>query len=213
MAALTGKTGIDTFLGAIKKGMAMSNTFEVRFNKLPNKLTTALKTAGFGSNKIGSATDNLTLLCEEASLPGIMASAGQTTGVLMGEGQINYAHTKSYQDITLGWTCDAELLPLKFLNAWTDVIFSDIKENGKITGGGKKSRNRLSYPDDYMCRELIITKGERNKDSTLGRIGGIYTLYDAWPYSIQSTPVSYGASVLLKVTASFYYRRWIFKSK
>jgi len=209
MAALTGKTGINTFLGAIKNGMAMSNTFEVRFNKLPAKLTKALTAAGFGTNVIGSATDNLTLLCEEASLPGIMASTGQTTGVLMGEGQINYAHTKSYQDITLGWTCDTNLLPLRFLNAWTGVIFDDVTK----VGDGRYSRNRLSYPNDYMCPELIITKGERNKDSTLGRIGGIYTLYDAWPYSIQSTPVSYGASVLLKVTASFYYRRWIFKNK
>lgn len=86
-----------------------------------------------------------------------MASTGQTTGVLMGEGQINYAHTKSYQDITLGWTCDTNLLPLRFLNAWTDVIFPDITP---ITDG-RYSRNRLSYPNDYMCPELIITKARK----------------------------------------------------
>lgn len=209
---LTGNTGIKGFLAGIKQGMAMSNTFEVQFKSLPGKLTAALNEVGFSDPNLG-ATKNLVLLCEEASLPGIMASTGQTTGVLMGEGQVNYAHTKSYQDVTLGWTCDANLLPLKFLNAWSSVIFSDIKENGKIIGGGIYSRNRLSYPEEYMCKELVITKGERNKGSTLGRVGGIYTLYDAWPYSIQSTPVSYGASTLLKVTASFYYRRWIFKSK
>lgn len=205
---LTGNTGIKGFLAGIKQGMAMSNTFEVQFKSLPGKLTAALNEVGFSDPNLG-ATKNLVLLCEEASLPGIMASTGQTTGVLMGEGQVNYAHTKSYQDVTLGWTCDANLLPLKFLNAWSSVIFADVTP----PNAGRNSRNRLSYPVDYMCKELVITKGERNKDSTLGRVGGIYTLYDAWPYSIQSTPVSYGASTLLKVTASFYYRRWIFKSK
>jgi hypothetical protein len=201
--------GIQSFLGAIKKGMAMSNTFEVEFKGLSDKLKRNLAPVGFGSFGPGTASQSLILLCEEASLPGIMASTGQTTGVLMGEGQVNYAHTKSYQDITLGWTCDANLLPLKFLNAWSDVIFDDVTK----ANDGRFSRNRLSYPVDYMCKELVITKAERNAANTLGRVGGIYTLYDAWPYSIQSTPVSYGASTLLKVTASFYYRRWIFKGK
>ena len=206
---LTGDTGIQGFLAGIKQGgMAMSNTFEVRFKFLPGKLETALRDVGFSDSNLG-ATKTLVLLCEEASLPGIMASTGQTTGALMGEGQVNYAHTKSYQDVTLGWTCDANLLPLKFLNAWSSVIFEDVTPKNN----GRNSRNRLSYPKDYMCPELVITKAERDKNSTLGRVGGIYTLYDAWPYSIQSTPMSYGASTLLKVTASFYYRRWIFKSK
>ena len=206
---LTGKTGINRFISniATSGGMAMSNTFEVEFKALSDKLQDELKTFGFGN--LDGAYSNLVMLCEEASLPGIMSSTGQTTGVLMGEGQVNYAHTKSYQDITLGWTCDANLLPLKFLNAWTNVIFPDLS----TAADGRYSRNRLSYPVDYMCKELVITKAERNDEDTLGRIGGIYTLYDAWPYSIQSTPVSYGASTLLKVTSAFYYRRWKFTSK
>ena len=75
------------------------------------------------SNASDTAYAALTLFCEEASLPGMMANTGQTTGVYMGEGQVNYAHTKSFTDITLGWTCDANLLPLKFLNTWIDFIF------------------------------------------------------------------------------------------
>jgi len=207
MATYTGKTTIRQFLTSIAEsgGVAFSNNFEVQF-KYQGKSILQAKINEAGFNRGRSAEETLTLLCEEASLPGILANSGQTTGVRMGEGQINYAHTKSYQDISFGWICDANLLPLKFLNAWMKVIYSDDQGEG---ANGRYSTNRVSYPDDYQC-EIEIRKAERSRTSTLGRQTGIYTLYDAWPYSIQSTPLSYGTSQLLKVTASFYYRRWKF---
>lgn len=207
MATITGKTSVSEFLGQIAKsgGVAYSNTFEVQFNYAgAGKLKEEFDRAGF-VDKTGAET-MLTLLCEEASLPGILANSGQTTGVYMGEGQVNYAHTKSYQDISIGWICDANLVPVKFLNAWMKAIYPDEGGNG---ANGKYSTNRVNYPDDYQC-EIVIRKAERNSSSTLGRQNGIYTLYNAWPYSIQSTPLAYGTSQLLKITASFYYRRWKF---
>ena len=212
MASRTGNVGIKEFLYTIASGpsggagtLALSNTFEVVFNVgAAQKLSDQLKAAGFNAD--AGAEKKLTLLCEEASLPGIMANTGQTTGVLQGEGQVNYAHTKSYQDMTLGWICDADLTPLSFLNAWNKVIFPD---DGGNAAQGKTSRNRVGYPDDYQC-EITVRKAERNATDTLGYVGGIYTLFNAWPYSIQSTPLSYGSSQLLKITASFYYRRWKF---
>jgi hypothetical protein len=210
--------GIAAFLSSIAKsgGVAYSNTYEVTFNfndgsgtKGNADLKSALRTAGFGnlsSNARDTAYANLTLMCEEASLPGMMAMTGNTTGVYMGEGQVNYAHTQAYQDITLGWICDANLSPLKFLNAWMKFIFPDTAGESNP----KQAANRLSYPDQYKCESIKIVKGERNSIKTIGRIGGIYTLYDAWPYSIQSTPIAYGSSQLLKISAAFYYRRWEF---
>jgi len=215
--ATTGDSSIQSFLGGISGsgGMSMSNLYEVRFDfSGKTLLQSKLSGAGFADLRTtngATAYDMLTLLCEEASLPGVMANTGQTTGVYMGEGQVNYAHTRSFQDITLGWTCDSNLLPLKFLNAWMGVVFRDTDgsntENGR---GGRFGAYTVSYPDEYQC-EMVITKGERNNSSTLGRVPGIYRLHDAWPYSIQSTPVSYGSSTLLKVTASFYFRRWDFQ--
>ena len=120
----TGDYNIEGFLGSIKKsgGMSMSNLYEARFEFSDKHaaLKSDLKSIGFGDLSTASDTAYaaLTLMCEEASLPGMMANTGQTTGVYMGEGQVNYAHTKSFTDITLGWTCDANLLPLKFLNTW-----------------------------------------------------------------------------------------------
>ena len=196
---------IKQFLSGIagSGGVAYSNTYEVTFGKLGSAAEEEIRKAGFNREK--SAENLLTWLCEEASLPGIMANTGQTTGKYLGEGQVNYAHTKSYQDLTLGWTCDANLLPLKFLNGWMRAIFSESGGNP-----GRYNTTRLNYPDEYMCRTMTILKAERNRRDTLGRQAGKYTFNEVWPYAIQSTPVSYGSSQLLKVTASFYYRNWAF---
>ena len=208
----TGDYNIEGFLGSIKKsgGMSMSNLYEARFEFSDKHaaLKSDLKSIGFGDLSTASDTAYaaLTLMCEEASLPGMMANTGQTTGVYMGEGQVNYAHTKSFTDITLGWTCDANLLPLKFLNTWMKFIF----DSDSTTIGNLKT-NRVRYPEEYQCK-MEIVKAERGPNNTLERVGGIYTLHDIYPYSIQSTPVSYGSSTLLKVSASFYYRRWSFES-
>jgi hypothetical protein len=208
---LTGNTGMKGFLGSIgaSGGMSMSNLYEARFEVIPDALKAALKDAGFSDlSTTGGAYSALTAFCEEASLPGMMANTGQTTGVYMGEGQVNYAHTKSFTDLTLGWTCDANLLPLKFLNKWMTFIFGEDGADTDYNSGSFKA-NRVRYPDDYQCT-LSIKKAERGATNTLGRVNGIYTLYHCFPYSIQSTPLSYGSSTLLKVSASFYYRRWDF---
>ena len=208
----TGDYNIEGFLGSIKKsgGMSMSNLYEARFEFSDKHaaLKSDLKSIGFGDLSTASDTAYaaLTLMCEEASLPGMMANTGQTTGVYMGEGQVNYAHTKSFTDITLGWTCDANLLPLKFVNTWMKFIF-----DADSTTLSTAKANRVRFPEEYQCK-LKIVKAERGPSNTLERVGGIYTLHDIYPYSIQSTPVSYGSSTLLKVSASFYYRRWSFES-
>jgi hypothetical protein len=205
--------GIHSFLESIaaQGGLAFSNTYEVTFGQFGDKLKDELSNSGFISRNPGGALYNMELLCEEASLPGMMANTGQTTGKFLGEGQVNYAHTKSYQDLTLGWTCDANLSALKFLNAWMKAVFV---ESGAGAGqAGRYTTTRLNYPDEYMCRTMTILKAERNASGTVSRGGGIYTFNEVWPYAIQSTPVSYGSSQLLKVTASFYYRNWRFEAR
>ena len=213
----TGDYNIKEFLGSIAKngGMSMSNLYEAKFEfngSQHGDLKQSLKDVGFAdlSNASDTAYAALTLLCEEASLPGMMANTGQTTGVYMGEGQVNYAHTQSFTDITLGWTCDANLLPVTFVNKWLKFIYGEDATTTKTAGNFRI--NRVRYPDEYQAT-LKIVKAERNATDTLARVGGIYTLHDIFPYSIQSTPVSYGSSTLLKVSASFYFRRWDFEYK
>ena len=184
-----------------------------------------------GTLASASASDTgsiIKLFCDEAQLPNIQATTGQTTGIFLGEGQVNYAHTKMYSDFQLSWMCDANMTPLKFLNVWYGWIFQDldtqntpiVQRNGKVnlselkggsgsTGGNNTLRERsvrLNYPDTYLA-DIVVTKTERGKNAPNSRASMSYTMIDAFPYSIDAVPLSYGASQVTKVSANFYYAK------
>ena len=165
--------------------------------------------------------------CEEAQLPNISAMTGQTTGRLLGEGQVNYAHTRLYTDFQLGWICDADLTPLKFLNLWYGHIFGEYNTAGSVINPRNEQRLnlssikdraaegdnilsertvRLNYPEEYMAK-CLITKTEKGKSASNSRAAMSYTLLDCFPYAIDAVPLSAGASQATKVTANFYYSK------
>jgi hypothetical protein len=241
--------GIAKFIDVMAKqgGMSYSNNFDVEFmfNKSQHTdLRSRFKTFGidFGNlgtnatdadeNAKGTPTDVLKMFCEEAQIPNVQAATGQLNGRLMGEGQVNYAHTKLYTDFQLGWMCDANMTPLKFLNAWYSFIFEEYDEKGvailgsagggnyakkdarlrdlkKETGliGSREKSVRLRFPDEYQCN-VAITKTEKGSSAANSRGSMMYTLIDCFPYAIDAVPLSYGASQVTKVTANFYYSKY-----
>ena len=124
-------------------GVSMSNNFDVQFEwKSSNSdLKTHLKRMGINFDKppadsddqsgSSNVSDVLKMFCEEAQLPNVQAATGSYTGRRLGEGSVNYAHSKLYTDFQLGWMCDANMTPLKFLNAWQTFIFGEYN----LTGG------------------------------------------------------------------------------
>ena len=63
------------------------------------------------------AEDNIfEFLCDEAQLPNIQAATGTIEGRYTGEGQVNYPHTRVFTEVQLGFQCDANMTPLKYLN-------------------------------------------------------------------------------------------------
>jgi len=240
--------GLAKFIDVIAQqgGMSYSNNFDVvfsfnktshsqirdRFNKIGlNFGEASTSPADTDENLDGNkAADVLKMFCEEAQLPNVQASTGNLTGIRLGEGQINYATTKMYTDFQLGWMCDANMTPLKFLNSWHSFIFNEFDANGKdildetgdYTKTGAKLTNlksetgtlgsrdrsiRLKYPDQYQCN-ITITKTEKGKSAANSRASMMYTLMDCFPYAIDAVPLSYGASQVTKVTANFYYSKY-----
>ena len=126
-------------------GMSFSNNFDVQFDFSKNdKLRTHMKNMGVDFSQFGkgqapsndeemNSTDAASVLkvfCEEAQLPNVQAATGTYSGRRLGEGSVNYAHTRMYTDFQLGWMCDANMTPLKFLNAWYTFIFNDYNAKG-----------------------------------------------------------------------------------
>ncbi len=234
-------------------GMSYSNNYDVEWmfptiNNQNSSLADKLNEFGFGlqsggtqgfgdqegfagglnfGGDAGAKGTVIKYFCEEAQLPNISAMTGQTTGRLLGEGQVNYAHTRLYTDFQLGWICDADLTPLKFLNLWYGHIFGEYNIAGKdidplnltsenlssvkaqAAGGNNILSDRtvrLNYPDEYMAK-CVITKTEKGSNASNERASMAYTLLDCFPYAIDAVPLSAGTSQATKVTANFYYSK------
>ena len=181
--------------------MSLSNSFKVEIK---------------GSGMSGLADNNnygqsgepfFSFLCDEAQLPNVQAASGTLKGRYLGEGQINYPHTRVFTEFQLGFQCDASMTPLKYLNEWFGQIF---KELPKSAGDGRKftanRSNRLSYPSDY-CRDIYITKTEIGGAGAVGRESLCYVMERAWPFAVDADPLQFGTGQLTKVTAQFYYTR------
>ena len=218
MAQYQTRGRINDFVTQIAKkgGMAMSNGFAVQFD-MGTKLKKYIESSG-------ASADLYQGFCDEAQLPPSQAATGQLQGRLLGEGSISYAHTKLYTDVQLGWMCDA-----KFVNAWWQYIFAEyepgtdspidkdgkyepfVRENGfsgmmQIDGKNKYRTTRLRYPDDYTATVRII-KVERGMSSSTERVAAVHVLHDAYPYTVESIPLSFGASQITKATATFHYTK------
>jgi len=217
----------------------MSNGYDVefKFGSATNELTKLFKstgTSGLGIDPASGTPSNggylLKVLCDEAQLPNVQAATGQINGRYLGEGTVNYPHTRLYSDFSLSWMCDANMLPLKFLTVWHSYIFagdrvgftpdpnSSASNLPKFVNGQKleqlkgeaariPNRNvRLKFPSSYVCN-VQITKTERSANAPNGRASATYILEDCYPYSIDAVPLSYGTSQITKVSANFYYAK------
>ena len=228
-------TRIDNIIQLLSAGgsIAISNTFKVSF-EMSDKGSGAVLLPrlqkilpGFDAKHLKgdqaeiNPASIISLMCDEADLPGVQAATGQINGIYTGSGQYQYAHTRIYNDLTLSWICDANMTPLKFLQVWMETIFNeyeDAREDEPLTAYNQGSprdiktrqRNRsvrLSYPDEYTVK-LNILKAEKNNSSETGRPSIAYKFDGVYPYSIDTIPLSFGTSQLVKVSANFYYERW-----
>ena len=205
---------IDRFLGVMNAngGMSMSNNFVVKIGDSMEDFRNP------------SMSRNIfEFLCDEAQLPNTQAASGTLKGRYTGEGEINYPHTRVFTEFQLGFQCDANMTPLKFLYDWYGQIFQEKDANGSEYGAVEKStgnsledaysqanrvKNRtttLNYPSDY-CKTIYVSKTELGPALAFGqRTSSTFILDKAWPYAIDAVPLQFGPGQITKVTAQFYY--------
>ena len=179
-------------------GMSLANSFLVQI---------------IGENGTPDEDNIFEFLCDEAQLPNIQAATGTIEGRYTGEGQVNYPHTRVFTEVQLGFQCDANMTPLKYLNNWYGTIFGEPpEENGQTLDGisntplAANRTNRLQYPKEY-CRTVKITKTEIGPEDAPLRPSVSYLLERAWPFAIDAVPLQFGSTLLTKVTCQLYYTR------
>ena len=182
---------------------ALTSNFEVKI-AIPAEL----------QSFVGTEQDNLNLSCSDASLPGAsiatMESLNDHTGVTE-----RLAHRKMYDErIDFTFYVDAnKYFPIRFFEKWMRYVVDedDLADTQRGTQAGidKTSPSyhyRMRYPDGtngYRVDGVQVIKFERDHKQSL-----TYTFVKAYPIAVNSMPVSYDSSSLLKCTVSMSYIRY-----
>ena len=154
---------------------------------------------------------NINLYCSEASLPGSSIATLEQTGDRTGVTE-RHAHRRVFDDrIDLTFYVDGDnYTVIKYFETWIDFI------SGSGTTQDNKTLNenyfyRMNYPDEYTCSGFKVTKFESDSFRNINPTGGslVYNFVKAFPISINSMPISYDASQLLKCTVSMTYLRYV----
>ena len=184
-------------------GMSLTTNFDVYFSDLnPNIYAPNVE------------ADIVHMLCDEAQLPNVQSATGQLSGRYLGENAFQYPTGRMFTDLTLGFLCDAEMLPLRFFHSWYNFIYGELDETHQggiykaieVAPKNRNRTNRIKYMDDYTCN-LRIIKTEPDATSACGRAPVQFILENAYPYSIDAVPLSYGSSQIARVNVNFYYSR------
>ena len=163
--------------------------------------------------------DKINLMCSETSLPGSNLATFEINNDRTGVTE-KHVHRRIFDDrIDLTFYVDAGLYqPIRFFEDWinyitgaatsperTEFVSSQDNRNDLINSNYSY---RMRYPKDYMAEQgLVVRKFEKDHQNILE-----YGFVNAFPLAINSMPVSYDTSSLLKCTVSMSYIRYYVKN-
>ena len=149
------------------------------------------------------------LMCTQAEIPGTSFVESSVTGHHQGITEA-FPNLRNFPPLNLVFYADADHDILEVLESWMSYI-------NPIFDSGIRNSNaftRFNYPEDYK-ETIHITKFERDvyteKPKGYYNPGGglmAYKFVRVFPVSINSMPITYEASQLLKVTVTMSYLRY-----
>lgn len=149
----------------------------------------------------GVSKEEFHMSCSEASLPGVSLNTQEITGDRHGVTERN-AYRRMYDDrLDLTFYVEGEKYSqIRYFEKWINFIVGDDTRDVRT---GRDYHYKVQYPNDYKTI-MQVTKFEKDYGLNL-----TYTFRDAYPIAINSMPLSYGSTDLLKCTVSMTYLRYI----
>jgi hypothetical protein len=162
-------------------------------------------------NGVNLDQERLNLMCSEAVLPGSNLATFEINDNFHGVTE-RHAYRRVYDDrIDLTFYVNADnYLPIRYFETWMKYIVDESRGKQDDKNAGSEDRQyfyRVRYPEGtngYTADGLTVTKFERDYTQTLE-----YKFIRAFPISVNSMPVSYDSSSLLKCTVSMSYIRYV----
>ena len=154
----------------------------------------------------------LNILCSDAALPGSRFLTSEINNNLPGVRE-RHVYRRSYDDqINLTFYCDADHhLPIRFFEAWMNFIAGTSTSENVAS---QKYSYRVKFPSEYQNgSSLEITKFEKNLDSRRKTKILTYKFVNCFPLAINTMPVSYDTSNLLKCTVGMAYTRYFIEDR
>lgn len=155
--------------------------------------------------------DMINLACCEASLPGSSLATHEVNNDYHGSTE-KMVYRRIYDDtIDLTFYVDYEYAVIKYFQGWMNYI---VGEGDYFTTEQYKNPAtfyRMRYPDGpggYKS-DIHLVKFEKDVSKNTSKPTLGYQFIKAFPINIVSTPISYDASDLLKITVSFSYVRYV----
>ena len=202
------------------------NIADIKLNLLRPALTSHFAVTipkpggGFGSflkdNGVILNQEKLNLMCSEAVLPGSNLATFEINDNFHGVTE-RHAYRRVYDDrIDLTFYVNADevdsYLPIRYFETWIKYIVDESigpqEDRGNVGSVNNSYFYRVRYPEGsngYTSSDgLTVTKFERDYTQTLE-----YKFIRSFPISINSMPVSYDSSSLLKCTVSMSYIRYV----
>lgn len=150
--------------------------------------------------------EGISLLCAEASLPGSKFMTHEISNDRTGISEFHPYRRMFDNQIELTFYVNGEdHLPIRFFEGWMKFISNDLPlESGKSFSPTKPYS--MKFPKDYMCSDgFQITKFEKEHEDSSSLT---YRFYNSFPLSINSMPVSYDTSAVLKCNVTMSYTRY-----
>lgn len=177
---------------------------------------TLSKFMGELDSRLPGSSELLLISCSEASLPGSSLTTQELNDDYTGVTQ-RHAYRRLYDDrIDFTFYVNQTYDQIRFFERWIQFISGE-----QVSTNEENHFVRFKFPQTYKTT-IFIDKFERNAQSRTGKnieTNGSHTgeklsyqFINAFPISINSMPVSYDSSQLLKCTVAFSYDRYIMKN-
>ncbi len=181
---------------------AQTSVYRIKVSP-PLAVQNFINAQGRGFNYGNNGAD-IEFLCTEASLPGTTLATHDVTADFQGVTE-KMAYRRIYDEtIDMTFYVDKKYNVIEFFEGWIDFI-SGVGRNGAPTDyKATPIGYRMSYPKEYKS-SIYLTKFEKDLQDKQMQ----YTFVDAFPVSVNSTPVSYAESEVMRYSVSFSYVRYV----
>ena len=197
--------------------LAQTSVYQLKMQP-PSRVSSLLRESdrGLDYNRFG---ENIELLCESAVLPGSGTATHDVTNDYAGVSE-KMVYRRMYDgSIELSFMVDHDYNVIEFFEGWIDYMTGVGVDQKRDLYKSRYASYRMNYPNDYRS-EIYLTKFEKvvttNRSPAARFVKPkqlVYTFVGAFPETITSMPVSYGASDILKCSVTFSYIRYVRERK